>query len=184
MCWSIKRPSAYSRRGAEHPGNPGSYSALQFHPRGGRYAWLSPSASPLSVTWELFHCPVPFSAPPPALLWLMVGFIYIFFQQCCRASELPPLRVREAGTLSRGIHQVSSGRGSSTAVLLLPSPGWRGCSASSQAGPFSIPPTWGERREEWAKERRFRIKLDPKGRVELFFSISYWFYCGSTGALH
>lgn len=85
VCWSGKRPSAYGRRRAELLGDAGGYSAPRFHPGEGRYAWLSASASALSVAWELLHCPVP---PPCRPLRLMVGFIYILFQQCCRASEL------------------------------------------------------------------------------------------------
>lgn len=116
MLCSGERLSVCSWRGAELPGGAGpwfkrrcdiwimslsamspfKYSVLQFHPWGGRYAWLLPSASALSVGWELLHCSVPPPAPlPHAFLWLMVGYIYIFFQQCCRASESPPLQDRE-----------------------------------------------------------------------------------------
>jgi len=103
VCWSGERLPAYSRRGAELPGDACSYSALQPHPQGGGYAGLSPSASALAVAWELLHCLI----ASPALLWLMVGFIHIFLQQCCGVSELPPLQVGEAAPLSRGIRQVS-----------------------------------------------------------------------------
>lgn len=117
---SGERLSACSRRGAELPGDAGpwfkrrcgiwimslsalspfKYSVLQFHPWGGCYAWLLPSASALSVAWELLHCSVSPPAPlPHSFLWLMVGYIYIFFQQCCGASESPPLQDREKVSL-------------------------------------------------------------------------------------
>lgn len=53
------------KRGRAVPGNAGSYSALQVHPAGGPYAWLSPLASVLSVAWELLHCTIAPSPPRP-----------------------------------------------------------------------------------------------------------------------
>lgn len=86
---------------------------------------------------------------PPPLLWLMVIFSSSSAVELAVASFVgqrgcPPTWV---------IHQVSSGRGSSAAVLLLPSPGWRGCSVSSQAGPFTIPHIWGGQKERSGQKR-------------------------------
>lgn len=68
---------------------------------------------------------------------------YVFFQQCCRVASFagqrgcpPRLPLRASLRLVQG----------QAVVLLLPPLGCRGCSASAQAGPFSVSPTWGGRK--------------------------------------
>lgn len=132
----------------------GSYSALQFDPRGGRDAWMSPSAAAPSVSGELLHCP----GFPPPLLWLMVGFIYILFHQCCRTSKLSPLQIRGCPP---PLGHPSGSLPSSSMELLPPLPGRQGCLASSPLVSLLFE---GEEREEQAEETQFRIKRNPKGR--------------------